>query len=112
MKSGTITTSNGRGSVAVEAGRPVVSDRGGVTELVSGTKTEDLSLTMTCALVEKLDAGEVSVSAAADIATLPEEEQTEIVAKGEKEILQAAKGAKVALAGLAGTYRRHIRFYY
>lgn len=39
----------------MEAGSPVISDRGGATELVSGTKTEDLSLTMTCALVEKLD---------------------------------------------------------
>lgn len=33
----------------------------------------------------------VSVSAAADVAELPKEEQREIVAKGEKEILEAAK---------------------
>ncbi len=38
-----------------------------------------------------LDTGQVSVSAAADVATLPKEEQAEIVAKGEKEILEAAK---------------------
>jgi len=42
-------------------------------------------------LVEAMDRGEVSVSAAADVATLPKEEQAEIVARGEKEILEAAK---------------------
>lgn len=42
-------------------------------------------------LVEAMDKGEASVSAASDIATLPQEEQTEIVAKGEKEILARAK---------------------
>lgn len=35
--------------------------------------------------------GKVSVSAAADVAELPKEQQREIVAKGEKEILEAAK---------------------
>ena len=42
-------------------------------------------------LVKAVEAGKVSVSAAADVATLPKVEQTEIVAKGEKEILEAAK---------------------
>lgn len=42
-------------------------------------------------LVNAVETGKVSVSAAADVATLPREEQQEIVAKGEKEILQAAK---------------------
>lgn len=42
-------------------------------------------------LVEAVKAGKVSVSAAADVATLPKQEQAEIVAKGEKEILEAAK---------------------
>lgn len=42
-------------------------------------------------LVKAVEAGRVSVSAAADVATLPKVEQTEIVAKGEKEILEAAK---------------------
>lgn len=42
-------------------------------------------------LVRAVEAGRVSVSAAADVATLPKAEQTEIVAKGEKEILEAAK---------------------
>ena len=35
--------------------------------------------------------GDVSVSAAADVASLPKAEQKEIIAKGEKEILNAAK---------------------
>lgn len=42
-------------------------------------------------LIAAVEAGEVSVSAAADVATLPKQEQVEIVARGEKEILQAAK---------------------
>ncbi|MBF0503419.1 MAG: ParB N-terminal domain-containing protein [Candidatus Riflebacteria bacterium] len=42
-------------------------------------------------LVDAMDTGKVSISTAADIATLPEPEQVELVARGEKEILQAAK---------------------
>lgn len=42
-------------------------------------------------LVDAVSAGRVSVSAAADVAELPKEEQREIVARGEKEILEAAK---------------------
>lgn len=42
-------------------------------------------------LVSAVERGEVSVSAAADVAELPKEKQREIVARGEKEILQAAK---------------------
>lgn len=42
-------------------------------------------------LVEAVERGTVSVNAAADITTLPKPEQAEIVAKGEKEILEAAK---------------------
>lgn len=42
-------------------------------------------------LVKAVEQGRVSVSAAADVATLPKQEQAEIVAKGEKEILEAAK---------------------
>lgn len=38
-----------------------------------------------------VQSGRVSVSAAADVAELPKEQQREIVAKGEKEILEAAK---------------------
>jgi N6-adenosine-specific RNA methylase IME4 len=41
-------------------------------------------------LVHAVERGAVSVSAAADVATLPEQEQREIVARGEREILQAA----------------------
>lgn len=42
-------------------------------------------------LIHAVESGSVSVSAAADVATLPKEQQTEIVARGTKEILQAAK---------------------
>ena len=45
-------------------------------------------------LVSKVEAGEVKVSVASDIATLPKEEQAEVVARGEKEILQAAKAIR------------------
>lgn len=42
-------------------------------------------------LVAAVERGAISVSAAADIATKPQEQQREIVARGEKEILAAAK---------------------
>ena len=42
-------------------------------------------------LVQAVEQGIASVSAAADVAELPVEQQAEIVAKGEKEILAAAK---------------------
>lgn len=42
-------------------------------------------------LTAAVETGMVSVSAAADVAALPKDEQREIVAKGEKQILEAAK---------------------
>lgn len=42
-------------------------------------------------LVKAVESGNVSVSAAADVATLPKPEQAQIVARGEREILEAAK---------------------
>src|SRR3984893_8261459 len=42
-------------------------------------------------LIHAVESDKVSVSAAADVATLPIEQQQEIVAKGEREILEAAK---------------------
>jgi site-specific DNA-methyltransferase (adenine-specific) len=45
-------------------------------------------------LVDVLKAGGASISAAAEVASLPVEEQREIVAKGEAEILKAAKKIK------------------
>jgi len=42
-------------------------------------------------LVEAVQRGRVSVSAAADVAELPQPQQREIVARGEREILEAAK---------------------
>lgn len=49
-------------------------------------------------LIAAVDAGVVSVSAAADIATKPKDEQREIVARGEKEILEAAKAIRAEKA--------------
>lgn len=42
-------------------------------------------------LVQAVEQGRVSVNAAATISEAPKEQQREIVAKGEREILQAAK---------------------
>lgn len=42
-------------------------------------------------LVAAVDAGAVRVSAASDLATLPKDEQREVVARGEKEILNKAR---------------------
>lgn len=47
-------------------------------------------------LVTAVEADRVSVSAAADIATLPGQEQAEIVARGEREILDAARRIRAA----------------
>ena len=47
-------------------------------------------------VVAALDKGKVSINAAAAIATLPQAEQAEIVARGTKEILQAAKEIRAA----------------
>lgn len=49
-------------------------------------------------LVAAVDEGRVSVSAAADIAEAPKEEQAQIVARGEKEILAAAKAIRAEKA--------------
>ena len=42
-------------------------------------------------LIDKVERGDVSASAAAEVARLPESEQREIVARGEKEILAVAR---------------------
>jgi hypothetical protein len=52
-------------------------------------------------LQHAVESGQVSVSAAADIATKPKEEQREIVARGEREILEAAKAIRAEKAILA-----------
>lgn len=49
-------------------------------------------------LVDAVERGAVSVSAAADIAQKPKDEQREIVARGEKEILEAAKAIRAERA--------------
>ena len=47
-------------------------------------------------LAAVVTSGSVSIAAAADVATLPKEEQAELVARGTKEILQAAKEIRAA----------------
>jgi N6-adenosine-specific RNA methylase IME4 len=49
-------------------------------------------------LVAAVEQGKVSVSAAADVATKPKHEQREIVARGEREILEAAKAIRIQKA--------------
>src|SRR5262245_19465095 len=49
-------------------------------------------------LVSAVERGAVSVSAAADVATLPAQEQREIVARGEREILRAAQDIRARKA--------------
>jgi hypothetical protein len=49
-------------------------------------------------LVAAVDSGMASVSAAAEIAQVPHDQQREIVAKGEKEILAAAKAIRAEKA--------------
>jgi ParB-like chromosome segregation protein Spo0J len=58
-------------------------------------------------LVKAVEQGKVSVSAAADVATLPRQEQAEIVAKGEKEILEAAKRIRLQKAEVRRLEREH-----
>ncbi|MGE0290390.1 MAG: MT-A70 family methyltransferase [Bradyrhizobium sp.] len=59
-------------------------------------------------LVAAVETGVVSVSAAADVATLPKEEQVEIVARGEKEILEAAKAIRSERADRKREARVHL----
>lgn len=47
-------------------------------------------------LVAAVDAGSVAVSTAAEVATLPKDEQRDVVARGEKEILMRAKEIRAA----------------
>ena len=47
-------------------------------------------------LIKAVELGNVSVSAAADVAELPQDEQAKIVAQGEKKILEAAKASRCA----------------
>jgi len=51
-------------------------------------------------LVQAVEQESVSVSAAADVATLPKPRQAEIVARGEAEILQAANAIRSKRARL------------
>ncbi len=56
-------------------------------------------------LQQKVEHGKVSVSAAADVATLPKAEQAEIVARGEREILEAARRIRARKAAASREIR-------
>ena len=60
------------------------------------SKVERIQETAAPELVAALRASKVSINAAADVATLPKEEQAVLVARGTKEILQAAKEIRAA----------------
>jgi N6-adenosine-specific RNA methylase IME4 len=71
------------------------SDAEAAAELNVGERSVERAKTVqrqgVAELGTSVDRGEISVSAAAEIAALPESEQREIVARGEKEILKKAK---------------------
>lgn len=56
-------------------------------------------------LIAAVDRGDVAVSTAADVAKLPQAEQVEIVAKGEREILETAKRIRAERADARRTER-------
>lgn len=60
------------------------------------SKVERIQQTAAPELVKALRQGNVSINAAADVAILPQEKQVELVARGTKEILQAAKEIRAA----------------
>lgn len=60
------------------------------------SKVERIQETAAPELITALRESKVSINAASDVATLPKEEQAELVARGAKEILQAAKEIRAA----------------
>ena len=75
--------------------RAEIADAAGVShDTVS--KVERIQETAAPELVAALRESKVSINAAADVATLPKEEQAVLVARGTKEILQAAKEIRAA----------------
>ena len=60
------------------------------------SKVERIQETAAPELIVALRESKVSINAAADVATLPKAEQVEIVARGTREILQAAKEIRAA----------------
>ena len=89
MKSGTRTDLTS-GKSAVGLSNKDASDKLNVSERIirSAKKVQKEGIED---LQKSVEAGKVSVSAASDIATLDKEEQEIVVAKGEDEILEAAK---------------------
>jgi len=75
--------------------RAEIADAAGVShDTVS--KVERIQETAAPELIVALRESKVSINAAADVATLPKAEQVEIVARGTREILQAAKEIRAA----------------
>ena len=78
--------------------RDEIAERSGFTSATTYERARKAVTQGTPELVEAMDRGEVAVSTAAIVAELPKEEQKEIVAKGEKEILKAANEIRAAKA--------------
>lgn len=86
---------------SVEAPKPAIRTDEAVSELANVSrdtirKIEGMQVTAAPELVAALNESKVSINAAADVATLPKEEQAVLVARGTKEILQAAKEIRAA----------------
>jgi len=71
--------------------RDIAAQKAGFTSTSQFRNTKKVVDQGSLELVEAMDTGKASIRAAADLAELPKEEQSEIVAKGEAEILAAAK---------------------
>lgn len=89
-----ILTDLSKGIEPVNA-RAEIAEAAGVSE---GTvsKVERIQETAAPELIVALRESKVSINAAADVATLPKAEQVELVARGTREILQAAKEIRAA----------------
>ena len=77
--------------------RQVIGDKAGVGK-ETVRKVENIKASGSPELVDFVRTGHVSINAAADIATLPKREQTELVAVEKKAILEAAKQIRNAKA--------------
>jgi hypothetical protein len=75
----------------------IASKKSGFDSYKSYERAKKVVESGTSELVEAMDSGKVSVSAAAVIANEPKEEQNIIIAKGKQEILQKAKEIRKAM---------------
>lgn len=92
----------GQGGVLLSANSPEAIDTRKEIAAAAGvgentvSKVERIQETAAPELIDALRSSKVSINAASDVATLPKEEQAELVARGTKEILQAAKEIRAA----------------